>query len=111
MENQEVLELEKFTKKASIIQMLTNAGVALICALAVVYAFYFNTTSTLSEHTRQINEIHTDVTSMKEDLKNVAVFKGVSENEINELKGKVDNIDSKMDKMNDKLDKILLKSK
>jgi peptidoglycan hydrolase CwlO-like protein len=111
MENQDVLEIERFTKKANLIQTLTNAGIAIACALAVVYAFYFNTTATLADHSQQIKDIHTDVNGMKEDLKNVAVFKGVSETEINELKGKVDNIDSKMDKMNDKLDRILLKNK
>ena len=111
MESQDVLEIERFTRKASVIQTLTNAGIAIVCALAVVYAFYYNTTSTLADHSEQIKDIHGDVSTIKEDLKNVAVFKGVSEAEINELKSKVDNIDGKMDKMNDKLDRILLRSK
>jgi peptidoglycan hydrolase CwlO-like protein len=99
------------TKKINFGQTAFNFFITILTAFIVVYSFYFNTTSTLTKHGEDIREVKTDVSSMKEDLKNVAVFKGVSETEIKDLKGKVDNIDGKMDKMNDKLDKILMRTK
>jgi peptidoglycan hydrolase CwlO-like protein len=104
-------EIQLTSKKINLGQTTLNLLLSLLTAVLVVYSFYFNTTSTISKHTEEIKEVKTDVSSMKEDLKNVAVFKGVSETEINELKSKVDNIDGKMDKMNDKLDKILIRTK
>jgi len=104
-------EIQLTSKKINLGQTTLNLLLSLLTAVLVVYSFYFNTTSTISKHTEEIKEVKTDVSSMKEDLKNVAVFKGVSETEINELKSKVDNIDGKMDKMNDKLDKILTRTK
>jgi peptidoglycan hydrolase CwlO-like protein len=104
-------EIQLTSKKINLGQTTLNLLLSLLTALLVVYSFYFNTTSTLSKHGEDIKEVKTDVSSMKEDLKNVAVFKGVSETEINELNSKVDNIDGKMDKMNDKLDKILIRTK
>jgi septal ring factor EnvC (AmiA/AmiB activator) len=103
--------IESTTKKINLGQTAFNFFITILTAFIVVYSFYFNTTNMLSKHSEDIREVKTEVSSMKQDLNNVAVFKGVSETEIKELKGKVDNIDGKMDKMNDKLDKILFKTK
>lgn len=109
--NAEHAELEKVLKKAQVWNNILSVIFALSAALGVGYGFYYNTKNTLSTHTEQIQNLQNDVTEVKNNINESAVFQGVSATQIKALEDKVNSIDSKMDKMDDKLDQILIKSK
>lgn len=100
--------LERHIKRANITSTLISIIIGTVTALSVAYSFYYNTMSTLNEHSEDIKEIKSDVGSMKGEIKDMTVFKGVSSSEIEALQKKVENVEAKMDKMDDKLDKILI---
>ena len=74
-----------------------------------MYGFYYNTRGTLVEHGEAIREVKTDVSQIKIQMTNTAVFEGVSKAQYKALEDKVSSIDNKMDKIGDKLDQILIR--
>jgi hypothetical protein len=79
---------------------------ALIVALGVGYGFYYKTSSTLDIHSSDIKEIKADVVSIKNDMANIAIFKGMSEVERVNLQDRVSRIEDKQDKILDLLNTI-----
>jgi len=104
----EIALLEKHIKKATLITNFISALIAVLVAMGVGYGFYFNTQSTLSEHTEAIKEVKEDVNEIKSDIQEVDVFKGVSEIEVKTLDEKINAIESNVSRMDEKLDQILL---
>lgn len=104
------ISLEKHLKKATLLTNFISGIVAVIVALSVGYSFYYNTKSTLDEHTEDIKEVKNDVREIKSDIQAVDVFKGVSQVEVQSLSDKINTIESNVTKMDDKLDQILLQT-
>ena len=109
--NAEHLTLEKHLKKSTIITNFISAIVAVACALSVGYGFYYRTSSTLSSHTQDIKEVKQDVTTIKKDLQDVDVYKGISAVEIKNLDEKIVKLEHDVSKMDEKLDKILIQTR
>jgi len=101
-------QLERHIKRTNLTSTLISIVIGTVTALSVAYSFYFNTMRTLDEHSEDIKEVKSDVTEIKGEIKDISVFKGVSNAEIQGLQGKVERVEAKMDKMDDKLDKILI---
>jgi len=108
--NAEHLTLEKHLKKATLMTNFISGLVAVSCALSVGYGFYYKTQSTLDEHTQDIKEVKTDVSTIKKDIQEVDVFKGVSQVEVKALEEKILKLENDMSKMDDKLDQILIQT-
>ena len=109
--NTEHLELENHIKKATAYTNYISGFVAVICALSVGYGFYYNTSETLDEHTKDIKEVKQDVNIIKNDIQDVDVFKGVSQFEVKTLEQKIMKLENDMTKMDEKLDQILLQTR
>lgn len=107
----EHLVLEKHIKKATLYTNFISAFVAVICAIGVGYGFYYNTSNTLREHTKDIQEVKKDVSKIKTDIQDVDVFRGVSEFEVKALEEKITKLEDNVSKMDEKLDKILLQTR
>jgi hypothetical protein len=108
--NTENLELETHIKKATAYTNFISGMVAVICALSVGYGFYYNTSETLDEHTKDIKEVKEDVSTIKNDIQAVDVFKGVSQFEVKTLEEKIIKLEGDVSKMDDKLDQILIQT-
>jgi peptidoglycan hydrolase CwlO-like protein len=108
--NAEHITLEKHLKKATMMTNFISGLVAVACALSVGYGFYYKTQSTLDEHTQDIKEVKSDVSTIKKDIQEVDVFKGVSQVEVKALEEKILKLESNMSKMDDKLDQILIQT-
>jgi peptidoglycan hydrolase CwlO-like protein len=109
--NTEHLELESHIKKATQYTNFVSGIVAVICAMSVGYGFYYNTSETLDEHTKDIKEVKADVNIIKNDIQDVDVFKGVSQFEVKTLEQKIMKLENDMTKMDEKLDQILLQTR
>lgn len=109
--NTEHITLEKHLKKATLITNFVSGLVAVACALSVGYGFYYKTQTTLDEHTEDIREVKTDVSTIKDDIQAVDVFKGVNKIEVKTLEEKIKKLESDMSKMDDKLDQILIQTR
>jgi hypothetical protein len=109
--NAEHITLEKHLKKATLITNFISGFVAVICALSVGYGFYYKTSSTLQQHTNDIKEVKTDVSTIKKDIQEVDIFKGVSKVEVKNLEEKIIKLETNVSKMDDKLDQILLQTR
>ena len=103
--------LEKHLKKATLVTNFVSGLVAVICALSVGYGFYYKTQTTLDEHTQDIKEVKTDVNTIKQDIQEVDVYKGVSQVEIKTLEEKIQKMERDMSKMDEKLDQILIQTR
>jgi hypothetical protein len=106
----EIALFEKHIKRATLITNFISAAIAVIVAMGVGYGFYYNTKTTLSEHTEDIKEVKKDVNEIKSDIQEVDVFKGVSEFEVKALNEKINKIESDVSNMDQKLDQILLQT-
>ncbi len=107
----EHIQLEKHLKKATVYTNFVSAFVAAICAIGIGYGFYYKTSSTLGQHTEDINEVKKDVTEIKTDIQEVDVFKGVSEVEVKSLEEKITKLEDNVSRMDEKLDKIILQTR
>jgi hypothetical protein len=101
----EETHFENSVKRITFLSSIVSVIVALITAGSVGYGFYFKTTSNLEQNKNDIQEINTQMRTLNEKMNEVAVYKGVSETQINELQLKVEKMDEKLDKI------ILLTSK
>ena len=108
--NTENLELESHIKKVTTYSNFISGMVAVICALSVGYGFYYNTSETLDEHSKDIKEVKQDVNTIKNDIQAVDVFKGVSQFEVKTLEEKIMKLEGDVSKMDDKLDQILIQT-
>ena len=108
--NAEHITLEKHLKKATMMTNFISGIVAVACALSVGYGFYYKTQSTLDEHTQDIKEVKSDVSTIKKDIQEVDVFKGVNQVEVKTLEEKILKLETNMSKMDDKLDQILIQT-
>jgi len=104
------LTLEKHIKKATLWTNLISGIVAVIVAMSVGFGFYYNTQSTLTQHTEDIQEVKKDVGEIKSHIQEVDVFKGVSEVEVKTLSEKINAIENNVSKMDEKLDQILIQT-
>ena len=109
--NADHITLEKHLKKATLVTNFVSGLVAVICALSVGYGFYYKTQTTLDEHTQDIKEVKTDVNTIKQDIQEVDVYKGVSQVEIKTLEEKIQKMERDMSKMDEKLDQILIQTR
>ena len=105
------ITLEKHLKKATVWANTLSVLFALIASLSVGYGFYYNTKSTLQEHTNDIKEVKEDVTQIKNDIQEVDVFKGVSEFEVKTLEEKITKLEQDVSNMDEKLDQILMQTR
>ena len=78
--------LEKHIKKTTILSNVITMVAAVVGACLVGYAFYYDTTSTLDQNTRDIQEVKIEVNSIKTTLQDNAVFQGISKTEIEAIK-------------------------
>jgi hypothetical protein len=101
----EETHFENSVKRITFLSSIVSVIVALITAGSVGYGFYFKTTSNLEQNKNDIQEINIQMRTLNEKMNEVAVYKGVSETQINELQLKVEKMDEKLDKI------ILLTSK
>lgn len=92
--------LERHLKKSSLVSNSISLVIALITALSVGYGFYYNTKSTLQQHTIEIKEVKQEVRDVNQKINDTDVFKGISEERFKEM-------DEKITKMDEKLDKLL----
>ena len=90
---------------------LVSGLVAVACALSVGYGFYYKTQSTLNEHTQDIKEVKSDVNTIKDDIQEVDIYKGVSKVEIKVLDKRIQKLEQDMSKMDEKLDLILIQTR
>jgi peptidoglycan hydrolase CwlO-like protein len=104
------LDLEKHIKKATLFTNFVSGIVAVIIAISVGFGFYYNTKSTLDQHSEDIQEVKKDVREIKSDIQEVDVFKGVSEIEVKTLDDKINGIEENVSKIDEKLDLILLQT-
>jgi uncharacterized protein YwgA len=95
----ETILFEKHLKKTAIVSNSISIVVALIVALSVGYGFYYNTNSTLDEHTTDIKEVKENVKEVNEQLNEINVYKGVSTTELKSLEEKVEKMDVKLDRL------------
>lgn len=109
--NAEHITLEKHLKKATVMTNFISGFVAVACALSVGYGFYYKTQSTLNEHTQDIKEVKSDVSTIKDDIQEVDVFKGVNKIEVKTLEDKIQKLESDMSRMDEKLDQILIQTR
>jgi len=105
------ITLEKHLKKATVWANTLSVLFALIASLSVGYGFYYNTKSTLQEHTNDIKEVKEDVTQIKNDIQEVDVFKGVSQYEVKTLEEKITKLEQDVSNMDEKLDQILMQTR
>jgi cell division protein FtsB len=103
--------LEKHLRKTTITANVISIIVGLVIALGVGYGFYYNTKSTLGQHTTDITKIKKDVVEINDHINDIDVFKGVSQSELNSLSDDVKKVEKHVEKMNDKLDQILIQTK
>jgi hypothetical protein len=108
--NTENLKLESHIKKATAYTNFISGMVAVVCAMSVGYGFYYNTSETLDEHSKDIREVKEDVSLIKNDIQAVDVFKGVSQFEVKTLEEKIIKLEGDVSKMDDKLDQILIQT-
>ena len=92
-------------KRITFLSSIVSVIVALLTASSVGYGFYFKTTSNLEQNKSDIQEIKNQMKTLNEKMSDVAVYRGISETQINELQTKVEKMDEKLDKI------ILLTSK
>jgi peptidoglycan hydrolase CwlO-like protein len=109
--NAEHITLEKHLKKATLITNFISGIVAVACALSVGYGFYYQTRTTLDKHTSDIQEVKKDVSTIKTDIQEVDIYKGVSKVEINVLDKRIQKLENDMSKMDDKIDQILIQTR
>lgn len=105
------ITLEKHLKKATVWANTLSVIFALVASLSVGYGFYYNTKSTLQQHTSDIQEVKEDVTEIKNDIQEVDVFKGVSEYEVKSLEEKITKLEQDVSNMDEKLDQILMQTR
>lgn len=96
--NQET-QIENQMKRITFLSSIVSVIVALLTASSVGYGFYFKTTSNLEQNKSDIHEIKNQMKTLNEKMNEVAVYKGVSETQINELQMKVEKMDEKLDKI------------
>ena len=109
--NADHITLEKHLKKATLVTNFVSGLIAVICALSVGYGFYYKTQTTLDAHTEDIKEVKTDVSTIKKDIQEVDVFKGVNKVEVKVLEEKIQKMEEDMSKMDEKLDQILIQTR
>lgn len=109
--NAEHITLEKHLKKATVMTNFISGLVAVACALSVGYGFYYKTQATLNEHTQDIKEVKSDVNTIKDDIQEVDIYKGVSKVEIKVLDNRIQKLEQEMSKMDEKLDLILIQTR
>ena len=107
----EHITLEKHLKKATAMTNFISGIVAVAVALSVGYGFYYKTQATLNEHTQDIKEVKLDVNTIKDDIQEVDVYKGVNKVEVKTLEDKIQKLEANMTKMDDKLDQILIQTR
>jgi len=95
--------IERTLKKSSIISTILSIVVALLSTFAIGFGFYYQTKSSLEQHDREILELKQDVESTKSKVDELAIFRGVSSAEMENLEKKVDKIDEKLDKILNKI--------
>tara|TARA_R110000868_G_scaffold230075_2_gene483223 strand:+ start:370 stop:693 length:324 start_codon:yes stop_codon:yes gene_type:complete len=105
------MTIDKAQKKASLVSTIMGSVWLLLTIVAIAILFYATTNSTLSKHTEQIDEIKTDVGSIKDEFRKTSIDQSVSAAVIKNLEDKINCVDNKVDKMDDKLDKILMQTK
>lgn len=108
--NAEHLTLEKHLKKSTITSNLVSVFIALITALSVGYGFYYNTNNTLNTHTTQIQDVKTDVESLKDAVNNSAIFQGATGEQIKSVEVQVNDVKNSQIRIEEKLDRLILKS-
>lgn len=108
--NSEHLTLEKHLKKSTITSNLVSVVIALLTALTVGYGFYYNTNSTLNNHTNQINEVRIDVQDLKEAVTNSAVFQGSSSEQMKSMELQVNDVKASQIRIEEKLDRLILRT-
>lgn len=108
--NSDHLTLEKHLKKSTITSNLVSVVIALLTALTVGYGFYYNTNSTLNNHTNQINEVRTDVQDLKEAVTNSAVFQGSSSEQMKSMELQVNDVKASQIRIEEKLDRLILRT-
>jgi peptidoglycan hydrolase CwlO-like protein len=109
--NAEHITLEKHLKKATAMTNFVSGIVAVAVALSVGYGFYYKTQATLNEHTKDIKEVKSDVSTIKDDIQEVDIYKGVSKVEIQVLDKRIQKLEQDMSKMDEKLDLILIQTR
>lgn len=92
-------QIENQMKRITFLSSIVSVIVALLTASSVGYGFYFKTTSNLEQNKSDIHEIKNQMKTLNEKMNEVAVYKGVSETQINELQMKVEKMDEKLDKI------------
>lgn len=99
--------LDRQLKKTEIVSKLWNVVVAVIAAVACVYAFYYTTIDTLKIHSTDIKEIQQNVETLKAEKTNTEVFKGAFEEKFKAVDQRISNIEASQIRMETKQDKIL----
>lgn len=83
----------------------------LVSALFIAYGFFYNTKSSLEDHSAAIKKVEVDVLEIKAKINKADVFQGVSTAEYNALKDKVAGIERTVDKIDEKIDKVIIQTK
>ena len=105
------MTLNKTEKKASILSNIANSVWLLLTIIVFAIMFYATTSNTLKQHTEQIDEIKSDVGSIKTQMRDAAIEQSVSAETIKNLEEKVSGVDEKVDRMDEKLDRILMQTR
>lgn len=103
--------LERHIKKTTIISNVISMVAAVVGACLIAYAFYYDTTTTLDQNTRDIQEVKSEVNEIKTTLQDNAVFQGISKTEIEAIKKQMTGMESKVDRIDEKLDKIIFQTR
>jgi hypothetical protein len=103
--------LERHIKKTTIVSNVLSIISALFVAMGVGYGFYYNTKSTLLQHTTELVELNTTVRDVESRMNDIDVFQGVSNEKFEVLESKVNRVDQTVTKMDDKLDQLLLQTR
>lgn len=92
-------DIEKYLKKSTLISNTVSLIIALVVAMGTCYGFYYNTQTSLGNHSIAIREIKDEVTDLKTDINSTNIFKGMTQVEQKSLQERVTRIEDKMDKM------------
>lgn len=97
---------KKFVLKDWQRNLLIQIGTSVFTVTLVVVAFYFNTKSTLADHTEKINTLQTDVAVTKKDVNDIKTDVAVLKTDVGSLKQDVRDMKSDVKEVREDVKKI-----
>lgn len=114
MEDKELKELIKDSRKTLVIKLVGAATGLFVSACIGLTIFYFNTNHVTAQNTNNIEKVSKDVKKIKDDVGNMKTIPVLNQaqisnvnKDIEELNKRVDKIDDKIEKVDEKMDRVV----